>query len=57
VWYVRAAQQGEERAKQRLKIIQDAASGASSGGTSLSEKPKNKKGLFGKFGVKDSGSS
>jgi TPR repeat protein len=53
VWYVRAAQQGEERAKQRLKIIQDAASGGSSSTTSASEKPKNKKGLFGKFGIKD----
>ncbi|TID16411.1 HCP-like protein [Venturia nashicola] len=57
VWYVRAAQHGEERAKQRLNVIQDAASGGSSGGTTLSERPKNKKGLFGKFGTKDSGSS
>ncbi|QDS67792.1 hypothetical protein FKW77_006687 [Venturia effusa] len=57
VWYVRAAQQGEERAKQRLKIIQEAASGGSSGPTTLSEKPKTKKGIFGKFGTKDSGSS
>jgi TPR repeat protein len=56
VWYVRAAQQGEERAKQRLKIIAEAASGIGpSASTSLSEgKPKShKKGLFGKFGTKD----
>jgi TPR repeat protein len=58
VWYVRAAQQGEERATQRLAIIQDAATG----GTGIpavalrngsGEKPKNKKSLFGKLGMKE----
>lgn len=29
VWYVRAAEQGNENAKQRLKIIRDAAAGNS----------------------------
>ena len=61
MWYVRAAQQGEERAKQRLAIIQDAASGGNGTAASVAmkngnpngEKPKNKKGLFGKLGMKE----
>lgn len=54
VWYVRAAQQGEERAKQRLAIIQDAASGGSgtAAGAAMRKEDgeKKKKGLFGKLG-------
>lgn len=53
VWYVRAAQQGEERAKQRLAIIQDAASGGTGAAALKDGKPKSKKGLFGKLGMKD----
>jgi TPR repeat protein len=55
VWYVRAAQQGEERAKQRLAIIRSAASGGGSSGSASNsgEKGKNKKGLFGKLGLKE----
>ena len=57
MWYVRAAQQGEERATQRLAIIQDAASG----GTGIpaaalrngGDKQKSKKSLFGKLGMKE----
>ena len=53
VWYVRAAQQGEERAKQRLAIIQDAAAGGTGSGNAKGERPKSKKGLFGKLGLKE----
>jgi TPR repeat protein len=60
VWYVRAAQQGEERAKQRLAIIQDAASGGAGTAASVAlknggidNKSKGKKGLLGKLGMKE----
>jgi TPR repeat protein len=43
VWYVRAADHGEERAKQRLAIIRAAASGES-GVPSPPDKSKLKKG-------------
>jgi TPR repeat protein len=42
VWYVKAADRGDERAKQRLAIIQAAASGQ--GTTPTTEKSKLKKG-------------
>ena len=48
VWYVRAADQGDEKARQRLQIIQDAASG----GMRPPQTPiedKKKKGLLSKF--------
>ncbi|KAF2432929.1 HCP-like protein [Tothia fuscella] len=56
VWYVRAAQQGEERAKQRLAIIRSAAAGGDPTGTTFNEKPKMKKShsLFGVLGRKPS---
>lgn len=38
VWYVRAADQGDERAKQRIAAIQDAASGADSHSTGKKSK-------------------
>lgn len=46
VWYVKAADHGEERAKQRLAIIQAAASGqarATTGNEKSNEKNKIKK--------------
>jgi TPR repeat protein len=43
VWYVRAADRGDERAKQRLAIIQAAASGQKAT-TPTTEKGKLKKG-------------
>jgi TPR repeat protein len=42
VWYVKAADHGDERAKQRLAIIQAAASGQAPAATN--EKGKLKKG-------------
>jgi len=42
VWYVKAADHGDERAKQRLAIIQAAASGESH--ASANDKNKLKKG-------------
>jgi TPR repeat protein len=57
VWYVRAAQQGEERAKQRLAIIQDAASGGTGKAVEAlknGDKAKTKKSsVLGKLGFKD----
>ncbi|KAF2403766.1 HCP-like protein [Trichodelitschia bisporula] len=50
VWYVKAADQGEERAKQRLAVIRDAASGGSGSGNG-GDKQKSKKGLLGKLGL------
>ena len=47
VWYVKAAGHGDERAKQRLAIIQAAASGQA-GGSSPSTDKKLKKGKDGK---------
>jgi len=44
VWYVKAADHGDERAKQRLAIIQAAASGQTTLPTSNNEKTKLKKG-------------
>jgi TPR repeat protein len=44
VWYVRAADRGDERAKQRLAIIQAAASGQQAVTTPTTEKGKLKKG-------------
>jgi TPR repeat protein len=45
VWYVKAADHGDERAKQRLAIIQAAASGQSPLSlTSANDKTKLKKG-------------
>jgi len=45
VWYVKAADHGDERAKQRLAIIQAAASGQSPlSPTSANDKTKLKKG-------------
>lgn len=43
VWYVKAADHGDERAKQRLAIIQAAASGQSQPSTNV-DKSKLKKG-------------
>jgi len=43
VWYVKAADHGDDRARQRLKIIQEAASGYSNRPTG-SDKNKIKKG-------------
>ena len=50
VWYVRAAQQGEDRAKQRLAIIRTAASG---GPSDLPDepRPRTRKGLRSKLGL------
>jgi TPR repeat protein len=48
MWYWRAAQQGEERAKQRMQAIQQAASGGVSMAT---DSAKSKKGLFSKLGL------
>jgi TPR repeat protein len=50
VWYVKAADNGDERAKQRLAIIQAAASGQPLPSPSI-EKGKLKKGT--KDGTKD----
>jgi TPR repeat protein len=47
MWYWRAAQQGEERAKQRMAAIQQAASG----GAPAPDTAKAKKGLFSKLGL------
>lgn len=51
VWYVRAADQGDEKAKQRLQIIRDAAAGGVMGSAGLpTEKMQKKKsGFFGKL--------
>jgi hypothetical protein len=55
MWYWRAAQQGDERARQRMAVINQAVSGggsskkaASPGGTA--NKSTTKKGLFSKLG-------
>jgi TPR repeat protein len=48
MWYWRAAQQGEERAKQRMQAIQQAASG---GASTPADSAKSKKGLFSKLGL------
>jgi hypothetical protein len=45
MWYWKAAQQGEERAKQRMKAIHQA------GGAAAPDTAKAKKGLFSKLGL------
>ena len=43
MWYVRAADQGDDKAKQRLAIIQAAVSGQTGAGTPMSKvDPKSK---------------
>ena len=50
VWYVRAADQDDAKAKQRLKLIRDAAAGQSEGARSPTAKPaKEKKKFMGIF--------
>jgi TPR repeat protein len=49
MWYWRAAQQGDERAKQRMAAIQKAVSGSST--ASAADVHKQKKGFFGKLGL------
>ena len=51
VWYVRAAQQGEDRAKARLAIIRHAASGGDPNALPVETEPKEKKGLLSKLGL------
>jgi TPR repeat protein len=48
MWYWRAAQQGEERAKQRMAAIHKAASGGAPAGA---DSAKSKKGLLSKLGL------
>ncbi len=43
VWYVKAADHGDERAVARLKIIHEAASGSSSAPRKKSKAPKEEK--------------
>lgn len=52
VWYVKAADHGDERAKQRLAIIQAAASGQSHLSNNA-DKSKIKKGAKDEKGAKD----
>lgn len=49
VWYVRAADQGDEKARQRLQIIRDAAAGGITAKPQLPIDDKKKKGLLSKF--------
>jgi hypothetical protein len=49
MWYWRAAQQGEERAKQRMAAIQQAASGGAP--AAGADTAKSKKSLFSKLGL------
>jgi TPR repeat protein len=49
MWYWRAAQQGEERAKQRMAAIHQAASGGAA--PSGTDSAKSKKGLLSKLGL------
>jgi TPR repeat protein len=48
-WYVQAADKGNENAKQRLKIIQEAASGGGASSVAVKEDGKNKKKFMGIF--------
>ena len=51
VWYVRAAQQGEDRAKQRLAIIRSAAAGGGPSDLPDEPRPRTRKGLRSKLGL------
>lgn len=51
VWYVRAAQQNEERAKQRLAIIRSAAQGGGPVDLPVEPHSKSKKGIRSKLGL------
>lgn len=51
MWYWRAAQQGDERAKQRMAVINQAVSGGGATKTGGSaSKSTTKRGLFSKLG-------
>ncbi|KAF1992114.1 HCP-like protein [Aulographum hederae CBS 113979] len=50
VWYVRAAEMGDDRATRRLKAIREAAAGSSSPDAANGDK-KAKKGFFSKLGL------
>lgn len=52
MWYWRAAQQGEERAKRRMQIIQASVSGASTADLGAQQHMKNKKSFFSGLGLK-----
>lgn len=49
MWYVKAADQGQEQAIERLKLIREAAAGGEHGG--LPGGGEKKKGLFRKLGI------
>ena len=49
VWYVRAADQGDEKARQRLAIIRDAAAGGIVGRKEETQTAQQKKGLWSKL--------
>ena len=49
VWYVRAADQGDAKAKQRLQIIKDAAAGRTGATAGQPETTKEKKKFMGIF--------
>ena len=51
VWYVRAAQQNDEKAKKRLAIIRSAAQGGGPVDVPVEVNAKGKKGLRSKLGL------
>jgi TPR repeat protein len=51
VWYVRAAQQNDERAKERLAIIRSAAQGGGPADLPVEPLGKSKKGFRSKLGL------